>query len=286
MNTPPEKINIRSEDGTSSRVTVFRSSDSDASVIICMPAMGVAAKHYLPLAEALTVLGWNVIIADLRGTGESLMKASHGIDFGYHEMVTYDWPSVVNTASDLFPHSKKIFLGHSLGGQLSALYMSRWPGNVSALILVAAPSVYYRGWPFHYGLSLILLTQLARLVSGVIGYFPAQRLGFGRRVSKTVAKDWAYIVRTGLYNPNGADVNYEELLPTITDPVLAVSFSDDTFAPQKAVDNFCLKMSKADITRWHLDPKEIGYRALGHMGFLRPRDQFLMMVSEWLSEKI
>ncbi len=164
--------------------------------------------------------------------------------------------------------------------------MSQWPGKVSALILVAAPLVYYRGWPFHYGLSLLLLTQIARLVSGAIGYFPAQRLGFGRRVSRTVAKDWAYSVRTGLYDPKDTDVNYEELLPMIIAPVLAISFSDDTFAPKKAVDNFCLKMSAASITRRHLDPKGIGYKAVGHMGFLKPSDQFLMMISEWLSEKL
>lgn len=286
MNTPPEKIDIQSKDGASSKITVFRSNAPDAAVIICMPAMGVAAKHYSSLAEALTVFGWNVIAADLRGNGESLIRAGYGTDFGYHEMVAYDWPSIVNTASDLFPNSKKFFFGHSLGGQLSALYMSQWPGKISALVLVTAPLVYYRGWPFHYGLSLVLLTQIARLVSGVIGYFPAQRLGFGRRVSKTVARDWAYTVRTGRYDPKGTDVNYEELLPTLISPVLSVSFSDDTFAPKKAVDNFCLKMSAAEITRWHLDPRGIGCKAVGHMGFLKPSDQLLMMISGWLSEKI
>ncbi|MCP4665429.1 MAG: alpha/beta fold hydrolase [Deltaproteobacteria bacterium] len=285
LNTTPEKKDIQSKDGVSSQIRVFRSHDSDAAVIICMPAMGVAAKHYSPLAKTLAVLGWNVITADLRGNGDSLIKAGRGTDFGYHEMVVYDWPSIVNTASDLFPHSNKFFLGHSLGGQLSALYMSRWPGKISALILVAAPLVYYRGWPFHYGLSLLLLTQIARMVSGVIGYFPAQRFGFGRRVSKKVSKDWAYTVRTGRYDPKGTDVNYEELLPRITAPVLAVSFSDDRYAPEMAVNNFCSKMSAADTTRWHLAPEEIGHKEMGHMGVLKPCDQFLMMLSDWLSEK-
>ena len=182
MNISSEKIDIRSEDGISSQITVFRTHNTDAAVIICMPAMGAAAKHYSSLAETLAGFGWNVIIADLRGNGESLITASHRTDFGYHEMVAYDWPAIVNTSSNLFPNSNKILLGHSLGGQLSALYMSQWPDIISALILVAAPSVYYRGWPFRYGLGLILLTQIARLVSGMIGYFPAQRLGFGRRV--------------------------------------------------------------------------------------------------------
>ena len=285
MNASFEKITIQSYDGAASRITVYPSHDSDAGVIICMPAMGVAARHYDPLAEALMGLGWNAITADLRGNGESHVRAGRGIDFGYHEMVSYDWPAIVDKVAIIFPHSKIILFGHSLGGQLSALYMARWPGKVSALILVAAPLVHYQGWPFHYAMGLLLLTQLARLVSGFIGYFPARWVGFGRRVARTVTIDWAHTVWTGRYEPKNTDVNYEELLPTLIAPILSVSFDDDSYAPRKATDNFCAKMTAADITRRHLDPQEIDQEKIGHMGFLKPCDPFLKMISDWLIKK-
>jgi predicted alpha/beta hydrolase len=280
-----EKIDVQSGDGSVSGITVYPVADPGAAVIICMPAMGVSARHYGSLAEALARLGWNVITADLRGNGQSRIRAGRGCDFGYQDMVIYDWPAVVAKAASLFPHSSRILFGHSLGGQLSALYMARAPGEISGLILVSAPSVYYRGWPLPLSLGLLFLSQMSRLIAQVLGYFPGRRLGFGGTEARTVVKDWAYAVRTGQYAPKNADCNYEELMHAIIAPVLAISFCDDRFSPKKAVDNFCSKMSAADITRWHLAPGQIGRKAMGHMGLLRPPELLVEIISDWLTAK-
>ncbi len=77
----------------------------NAPVIMCMPAMGVRASYYEPLARALTLSGWNVITADLRGNGESGIRPRRSCDFGYYEMVRYDWPAVVAETRRMFPRS-------------------------------------------------------------------------------------------------------------------------------------------------------------------------------------
>ena len=144
-----EEIDVVAQDGVASRITVFTGAHApSAPVLICMPAMGVAAKYYEPLAGTILQEGWRFVTADLRGNGLSTLRVRRGISFGYHEMVSFDWPAVVGKVKDLFPGAPVYLLGHSLGGQLSALYLAANPGAASGLILVAAPSVHFRGWDF------------------------------------------------------------------------------------------------------------------------------------------
>ncbi len=110
-----EQIPIEMGDGTRSEITVFKAgSDNLSPVLICFPAMGVSAKFYHPFALRLAQRGWNVVTADLRGNGYSSVRASKQNNFGYHEMLTYDWPAIISQARSLFPNRPLILLGHSL----------------------------------------------------------------------------------------------------------------------------------------------------------------------------
>ncbi len=281
-----QKITIKSGDGAASQITLFRTTDSDATVIICMPAMGVWASYYEPLAHELVLSGRNVITADLRGKGESLVKPCRGCDFGYHEMVYYDWPEIVEQANHLFPHSRKVLLGHSLGGQLSTLYMSATPGEIDGLVLVACPSVHYRGWPFPHNIRILLMTQAFRFVAGLLGYFPGKRLGFAGTESKTHITDWAYTTLTGRYKPRNSTRNYEALLLHLKAPVLAISFSDDGFAPRTAVERLCAKIPGTQLTHWYVTPQELGLDTLGHVGWVKRCQPVVKRISEWLAQVV
>ena len=46
--------------------------------LLWLPAMGVAARHYLPFAEALATRGIAVFLHEWRGNGSSSLRASHG----------------------------------------------------------------------------------------------------------------------------------------------------------------------------------------------------------------
>ena len=280
-----EKVTVVSLDGAESKITVFRSESAKAPVIICKPAMGVSARHYEPLAQALAGRGWNVVTADLRGNGESSIRPGPGQDFGYHEMAVFDWPGEVNLVKDLFPQSPRILLGHSLGGQMSALYMSANPGEIQALITVACPLVYYKGWPFPHNWKVLLMTQFFHLTAMVLGYFPGRRVGFGETEPKTTMKDWAYTTRSGQYRPTNSFTDYEALLPHLSVPVLAISMSDDGYAPEGAVLGLCAKMSGARITHLHLIPRELGLKILGHFAWLKEPEPIVTRVSDWLSRE-
>jgi len=180
-----EEIDVVAQDGVASKITAFTGAHGpSAPVLICMPAMGVAAKYYEPLAGKILQEGWRFVTADLRGNGLSTLRVRRGISFGYREMVGFDWPAVVGKVKELFPGAPVYLLGHSLGGQLSALYLAANPDAASGLILVAAPSVHFRGWDFPLGLGVLAGTQAACATANLLGYFPGRKIGFGGTEAK------------------------------------------------------------------------------------------------------
>ena len=243
----PRKIKIRSNDGASSKITVFPALDERAPTVICMPAMGVRARFYEPLAHNLVKKGLNVVTADLRGHGDSDIRPGRTSDFGYGDMVVYDWPSIMDQAEKHFPDSSKVILGHSLGGQLSTLYLSENPEKTTALILIAAPSLYYRDWPFPRGLRTLLMTHAFALIAGILGYHPGRKLRLGGTEARRLIYDWARITRKGRYDMIRKGVDYERLSGNLKMPVLAISFSDDGFAPEPAADRLCQRMPLAEL---------------------------------------
>ncbi len=265
MDCRREEVGIEGKGGVTSRITVFPGDFSSASpVLICMPAMGVPAKFYEPLASPVLKEGWHLVTADLRGNGLSSVRVSRGISFGYHEMVTFDWPAVVEKVKTLFPGAPLSIFGHSLGGQLSTLYLAANPGACSGLILVATPSVYFRGWDFPLSLGVLAGTQLACAIAGILGYFPGKKIGFGGTEARGVICDWAHTGRTGRYEPAGSPIDFEMLLGELELPVLSISFEVDFLAPERAVANLCAKMKRCRITHLHLPDED-----LGHLNWVR-----------------
>jgi len=273
-----EEIAITAQDGAASKITVFTADPApSAPVLICMPALGVAAKFYEALASPILHEGWRFVTADLRGNGLSAVRVRRGVSFGYREMVTFDWPAVVEKAKELFPGAPVYLLGHSLGGQLSALYAAANPGVASGLILVAAPSVHWRGWDFPLSLCVLAGTQAACALAKVLGYFPGRRIGFGGTEARGVICDWARQARTGRYEPAGSSLKVEGLLGEMEIPVLAFSFEGDLLSPERAVAGLLAKMPRARITHVNLAGED-----LDHFRWVKRPDSIVETIREWL----
>lgn len=273
-----EEIAVVSQDGIASKITIFTGEPAPAApVFICMPAMGVAAKFYEPLALPILQEGWRFVTADLRGNGLCALRVRRGVNFGYHEMITFDWPAVVNRVKALFPGAPVFLVGHSLGGQLSSLYLAANPDAASGLILVTAPSVHYKGWDLPLSLGVLAGTQAACGIASFIGYFPGRKLGFGGTEARGVICDWARQARTGRCAPSGSSLDYERLLSGLEIPVLAISFEGDFLSPDKAVDNLLAKMRRARVTRVHLAGDD-----LDHFQWVKSPDSLVEKIREWL----
>ncbi|MCU0531360.1 MAG: alpha/beta fold hydrolase [Syntrophales bacterium] len=277
-----EQFDITALDGAASKITVFTADHAaEAPVLICMPAMGTAARFYEPLALPILREGWRFVTADLRGVGLSAVRVKRGVSFGYGDMVGSDWPAVVRKAQALFPGAPVYLLGHSLGGQLSALYLAANPAAAAGLILVAAPSVHWRGWDAPLSAGVLAGTQAARAVAELLGYFPGRKLGFGGTEARGVIRDWARQARTGRYEPRGTSIGYERLLAELEAPVLAFSFEDDFLSPPRAVGNLLAKMRRARVT--HVTLAGDG---LDHFRWVRNPDALVGKIREWLPSDV
>lgn len=246
-------VPVSARDGAKSELRVFRTQGSDRAVLIS-PAMGVPARYYDPFAVALRERGVSVVVADHRGTGSSSVSPRRGVDFGYVDMLEHDWPVQLEAARTLTEASSLTVLGHSLGGQLAALYLALEPAAFDSLVTVASCSVDFRGWPVTKRLRILAATQAVGIIGQTLGYFPGERLGFGGRQPRGVVRDWSHNARTGVYDPHRAPLDFESAMRTVTIDALMISVEGDDLAPPGAVDLLARKLPRARLLREHVQP--------------------------------
>ncbi|HEY1140167.1 MAG TPA: alpha/beta fold hydrolase, partial [Lysobacter sp.] len=95
--------------------------------LLWLPAMGVAAKHYLPFAQAVGARGIAVFIHDWRGNGSSTLRPSRANDWGYRELLQLDLPATEAAIAQHLDGVPRMLGGHSLGGQLACCHLGMTP---------------------------------------------------------------------------------------------------------------------------------------------------------------
>ncbi len=246
-------VSVSARDGTKSELRVFRAPTSATEeTVFISPAMGVPARYYDPFARALVGEGLSVVVADHRGTGSSSVSAKRGVDFGYVDMLERDWPVQLAAAREATKPSRLTVLGHSLGGQLAALYLALEPSAFDRLVTIASCSVDFRGWPVPTRFRILAATQTVGFIGRTLGFFPGERLGFGGRQPRGVVRDWSHNARTGRYEPHRAPIDFERTLRTVSIDALMISIEGDHLAPPGAVDLLARKLPRARLVREHL----------------------------------
>ncbi|RRJ84330.1 alpha/beta fold hydrolase [Aestuariirhabdus litorea] len=280
---PTVTIPVTTADGVGNRLRLFRSDAPPATpVVLCMPAMGVKADYYQPLANAFRQAGLHAATADLRGVGASSVRASRQVNFGYEEMLEQEWPALIECLREQLPESPVYLLGHSLGGQINTLYLAENAREVKGMILVAASNIHYRG----YGrpLPMLLASQCLNLITQLMGYLPGHRLGFGGREARQLIREWAHCARTGRYHLKKRGKLLEERLAEVRLPVMALSFEEDWMAPRKAVVRLYDKLASAEITHQHLSGKALGVEGLNHFNWARTPEALVARIQQWISQ--
>ncbi|GHP19178.1 alpha/beta hydrolase [Rhodococcus sp. NKCM2511] len=274
-----QTVQIQMPDGSTVPVTLFPSEGrDDAPVIVVLPGLGIPGGYYRLFAEALVARGFHAAIGDLRGQGDSKPKPSSSSRYGYQELVSVDFPAIFEVVREQFPAATPYLLGHSMGGQLGAMYAARIRGRLGGLILVASGSPYHRGFGTTRGVPLYFGAAAMAITSNIAGFWPGDRIGVGGfgRQSRVLIDDWSRFARTGSIEPAGADIDYEERMGRLTLPVLAVTIEGDDLAPKGSMENLTAKLANADITTEHID------EPLGHNGWIRNPTAVADLVERWM----
>ncbi len=283
-----ELLKIPLPDGSHTQISLFLPKESKADTLLLLfPAMGVEAAYYEPFATYLAQEGLLTITADLRGLGHSSIRPEKQRDYGYEEMMQLDYLSIFKSIDQKFPKKKKIVLGHSLGGQLAACFLSRYDFGVKTLILLAACSVHPSGWEGMGRLKIHFVIRFFGFIARVLGYFPGDKIGFGGRAAKQHLLDWCRQGKTGKYQLAKANFDYETALGRLKISTLAIPIANDQLAPAKAMKNLYQKFHPAaEVQVREFTPAQAGFDKPNHFNWARKPKGMGDLILTWLKEGV
>lgn len=262
-------VPVASADGHRFRVLVRRPATPVAAVL-WLPALGVAAKHYLPFAEALSARGVAVFVHEWRGHGSSDVRAGHDCDWGYRTLLEDDLPAALAAMQVACPDVPRIVGGHSLGSQLATCLLALRPDAAQRLWLVAGGAPYWRSFPGPRGWLLPLAYRFAPWLADRRGHLPGRTIGFGGREARGVIRDWARSGLSGRYAGAGMAVDLETALVGVQVAVDAVRMADDWLVPAGSLDWLLGKLRPVSVRRTILDAAQLGTRADHFVWMRRP----------------
>ncbi len=277
-----EIIPMKFADGAGSNINLFRSQQEDTNVVLVIfPAMGVKASYYKNAAQHFAAHRLHVVTIDHRGHGTSTVKPSRINNFGYREQVEVEYPHILEQVKLLFPNCKVVIMGHSLGGQMGSMFISRYRHLADGIILNASCSPYYKGWGIGAGFGLWLFAWFIRMVIALLGYYPGNRIGFGGREAAGVMRDWCYSAATGKFAALGSDFNYETAMSSFAKPVLGITYEGDTSAPPEALNFLLNKFNASTVQRSHITPK-VSEKKFNHYSWAKKPSICDGVIKEWL----
>lgn len=201
------------------------------ALLLWLPALGVAARHYEPLADALAATGVGVLLHEWRGNGSSNLRASRQADWGYRQLLALDLPASQAALQQLAGSAPLLIGGHSLGGQLACCHAGQQPHVFAGLWLVASGTPWWRSFPAPLRYGLILVYRFLPWLARRNGSLPGRRVGFGGNEARSLIADWARVGLGNRYAAAGWDADLEAGMARLDVPVEAIVMANDWMAP-------------------------------------------------------
>ncbi|ODT96504.1 MAG: alpha/beta hydrolase [Rhodanobacter sp. SCN 67-45] len=246
-----------------------------------MPAMGMPARHYLPLAQALAVAGVAVVLHEWRGIGSSDRRAGRDCNWGYRQLLQDDLPAGMAAVRQRWPQARCWLGGHSLGGQLGLLYASLHPHDFAGMVLVASGAPYWRR--FRHGWLIGAAYALAPWLAALVGHLPGRRIGFGGNEARGVIADWARSGRSGRYAVAGMTEDFERLLAALQLPVLALRLQQDWLGPPASLAWLLGKLGPAARRVETISRDDLDGTPADHFGWMKAPAPVAARIAGWLA---
>lgn len=278
-----EKIDIRTEDRRLLAAHWVRAPGllpARATVVI-HSATGVPRRYYSAFAQHLADHGFDVLLWDARGIGESATLPARDDPATMRDWGQRDQQAVLQRLRAEHPRRLLIIIGHSSGGHLSGL--APLTASADALVLIASGGCDWRDYPLVQWPRLLAVWWLvAPLLLAFWGYLP-QWAGVGHALPRGVAAEWRRWSLTRGYLFGDATLDTHGYA-AYCGPLLALSMSDDQgFAPPGAVRALLRKFSGARIEQREIAAAQGAQGRIGHFGFFKPQNAALWpRVSQWL----
>ncbi|QNP40328.1 alpha/beta hydrolase family protein [Lysobacter solisilvae (ex Woo and Kim 2020)] len=257
---PLHKLHVEAGDGHHWKLLAVVPEQPRAR-LLWLPAMGVAARHYLPFALGLAQRGIATFIHDWRGNGTSSLRPSRQHDWGYREVLELDLPASTAVMTQHLHGLPQIIGGHSLGGQLACCHLGLNPDSATRLWLVASGSPYWRAFPPRSRWWLPMAYRFLPWLADRRGYLPGHRIGFGGNESRSLIHDWARSALSGRYAARGLDADLEAAMAPVRVDAHAVVLGRDWLAPASSTRFLLSKLPRSSHRIECLDSRALHARA-------------------------
>lgn len=267
--TNPQDITITTADQQTLTASLFEAEQHNGRVVLINSAMGVKRGFYAKYAAFLAANGFHVLTYDYRGIGASRPAGSlRGFKAALWQWGAVDQAALIDWITARYPQHKLLVIGHSVGGQLVGFTPQN--KHIHALLGVSAQSGYWRGWDGGRRLFMFVWWHgIIPLTTALFGYLPGRLFGSGEDVPAGVAREWAQAGRKPNYVRDLYRATAYDHFESFTAPIRAYSFSDDSFATYKSVENLLALYPNAQHEHCHVTPLEVQAQQIGHFGFFR-----------------
>ncbi len=276
MSIEAREIDAETGDGHRYRLLARIPAEARRS-LLWLPALGIAAKHYLPLADALAARGVAVFLHEWRGNGSSALRADRGHDWGYRELLLEDITASHQLVEMHAPRVPRVIGGHSLGGQLACCHLALQPDAAGEIWLAGSGAAYWRAFPLPHRFWLPLAYRFMPWLAQRKGYLPGRTIRFGGNEARGVIVDWAMTAISGRYAASGIDTDLEAAMARLTPTIRAAVLSEDWLAPESSTRFLLSKLPAAKAQLACFDAARLGTTADHYAWMKRPE-----AVAAWL----
>jgi predicted alpha/beta hydrolase len=282
---PTQDFEIAALDGYPLSATLFTPAGGARpnTAVLLNSATGVHRRYYSRFASFLAEqYGFAILTYDYRGIADSRPPNFRTFQARLRDWPHLDMPAALEWLRQTLEPKRLVLVGHSAGGNLIGLMPNL--ALVDAVVLIAAQLGYWRLWPMRLRYAMAATWYVAvPALSHLFGYVPGW-LGAGQHWPHGVAVELARWCRhpAYLFGDPSLDVSrYADF----DAPMLAITFADDPHATRVACDRLLERFPRAQITRQHIAPLDVGLRRIGHFGFFRSWCEPLWRdCANWISE--
>ena len=284
---PPTPLTLLASDGQTLAAQHWLPAGTPAALVVINPATAVKAAYYHRFARFLTTHGFAVLTYDYRGIGESRQgslrphRRMSKLDWG-----RYDCDAALAWAKQHYPTGPIHVVAHSIGGLLVGLAR-----NNDCIVRCLTVGAQYAYWPDYDRQSRWSMWWrwhvLMPLLTLLLGYFPARRLGWHEDLPAAAAYEWAF--RSAKLEKSyrrqrhgGADPLSH--FDTLTGDILAISLTDDPFGTPAAIHRLLDYFRRSHRYHARITPASAGVEEIGHFAFFheRFRDSLWQDALRWL----
>ncbi len=278
-----EEVFINATDGQTLTGTLHLPPGELKAAIQINGGIGVKRRFYRHFAAYLASRGYAVLTFDFRGTGGSRPKSLRGYRATLSDWGTKDIPAAFDWLSKRYRGVPKFIVGHSMGGQITALMHDH--EQVSGIVLVFVATGYFRTFPMPFRLyPMFILYLFFPIMTPLFGYAPARFVTPGQDLPSGVAWEWIDWTRQSKYMKRRPFH-----FPRITAPVRAFVVDDDPMATPENARRFLdeyYPSTKAEFTELRASSAPQG--KVGHLGYFRKglADVYWSQVGDWLDARV